>query len=239
MFNYFTLTLLSFSIFASEPQAKPVLYLFERDPWLMVIGSDSPIFCLYDDGSVIVATESKNLLEGFKKAQWDSEKVAEFLKDIDFEALNKNHGTMVSASDYTDQPRNELIFQYKGEMKITGVYGALGGEAREAAPKAFFAVYDKIKSLKLDDAEIWLPEKIEVMIWPYEYSPEEPLIWPQGWPDLNDKATEKRGDSYSLFLEKEKFVPFLELYVKRRQKQALLINEKKWAVAFRIPFPGL
>ncbi len=40
---------------AAEP--KPLLVILDRNPWLDVIGSDSPIYAVYDDGTVIYSLE--------------------------------------------------------------------------------------------------------------------------------------------------------------------------------------
>ncbi len=32
---------------------RPIFTLIQTDPWLMVMGSDTPMVCLYDDGTLI------------------------------------------------------------------------------------------------------------------------------------------------------------------------------------------
>jgi len=46
-------------------------------------------------------------------------------------------------------------------------------------------------------SEPWLPEFIEVMVHPFEYSPYVPLEWPANWPDLKDQNTIERGQHKS------------------------------------------
>jgi hypothetical protein len=53
----------------------------------------------------------------------------------------------------------------------------------------------------------WLPRHVEVMFWPYEYAPDEAIIWPRDWPGLRSKGTKTRGEgSYSVYLPSAKLV---------------------------------
>lgn len=47
--------LLPAAAFAQAPGARPLIVLLEANPWLMAIGSDSPSFALYDDGTAITS----------------------------------------------------------------------------------------------------------------------------------------------------------------------------------------
>ena len=51
-FTIFGFCILSTYVMAAN-NPTPLIVLIERDPWLMVIGSDSPSFALYDDGTLI------------------------------------------------------------------------------------------------------------------------------------------------------------------------------------------
>jgi hypothetical protein len=76
------------------------------------------------------------------------------------------------------------------------------------------------------------------MIWPYEYAPDVSITWPKNWPGLDSKRAIKRGDSYSIFLDGIMF-PELQKFLKtRKEKGAVKIGDKKWAVSFRYVFPS-
>ena len=88
--------------------------------------------------------------------------------------------------------------------------------------------------------EAWMPEFTEVMFWPYEYAPEESIVWPATWPDLKADTTKKRGegDSYSVFLPSARYSELRKFIATRKEKGAVLINGKKMSISYRLPFPG-
>jgi hypothetical protein len=47
----------------------------------------------------------------------------------------------------------------------------------------------------------------------------------------------KRGDGYSIYLGKALFEELRSFLAKRRERQAVRISGKKWAVDVRLPFP--
>src|SRR4051812_42503271 len=49
-------SLLAPTVFSAET-AKPLLVVVENNPWLSLVGADSPKFALYDDGTVIYRSE--------------------------------------------------------------------------------------------------------------------------------------------------------------------------------------
>ena len=110
---------------------------------------------------------------------------------------------------------------------------------RSKAPAAFLSAYEKIRSYKHESAKPWLPKKIEVMIWPYEHAPEGSLPWPKGWPDTKNPQTKQRREgAYSLYLDSKYLSELNDLLGRLKEKQAVLINKKKYAVSYRFPFPA-
>jgi hypothetical protein len=76
-----------------------------------------------------------------------------------------------------------------------------------------------------------LPDKIELMLSDYSYSPEPPIQWPKGWPDLVDPETVARqGGVTSIYLDKKYFSRLVSLLRKRKEKQAIEINGKKFYI---------
>ena len=76
------------------------------------------------------------------------------------------------------------------------------------------------------------------MIWPYEYAPEASIVWPKNWPGLHDVSTVKRGDSYSIFVPSADYAAVRHFLDTEKEKGAVEIGGKKWAVSIRMPFPG-
>jgi hypothetical protein len=113
-----------------------------------------------------------------------------------------------------------------------------------AVPLAFRTVYDRVTRFSLVAPEPWHPDSIEVAAWGYEYAPDDPpLEWPANWPDMRSSGSTREQQPgidelwrfripYSYRVELER------LLASRREKQAIRIAGRKWAVGFRLPFPG-
>lgn len=237
----FALVIMLLPLFAmAGDNPKPLIVLIERNPWLMVIGSDSPSFVLYDNGTLIFLKAVESGKREYFHVSLDNDSLKGTVKELtpsgDFLKLNDNY----RLSNLTDKPTEEFIMDLADFKKKVAVYGDLRSDekVRKNTPKAIMDLFNKIIGYENKKAQKWLPPKIEVMIWPYEYAPDKSIVWPAGWPDLNDKTTKKRGDSYSIFLDSSKFDSFIEFLKTRNEKGAVEINNKKWAVSYRFPFPS-
>jgi hypothetical protein len=224
------------TLILAAPEAgnpKTLIVLVERDPWLMVIGSDSPSFALYDDGEAIYWTKT-----GYKSVKLDKADLARLIGRLDL-------GTLACLDEYydaasaTDQP-TEVLTIFNGDKRSSvSVYGSMKSTSvRSKTPKAFITSYDILHAFQRPDARDWLPEKVEVMVWPYAYAPEASIVWPKGWPALDDPGTVKRGDSYSIFLPSSDYPALTSFLRDRKEKGAVEIGGKKWAVSTRFPFAG-
>jgi hypothetical protein len=223
-----------------EGERKAVVLLYEHNPWAMVLGSDSPTFAMYDDGLVIFArTNGEGRAEYASVTLSDKERTA-FLNALPVERFNELQ------PDYeldlkTDQPTTVLSVGDRTGLKSVRVYGNLQRPLRENDPRAFFEIYQKLKAFADARAARWMPEKVELMIWPYE-SASEPLPWPKNWPDTAHPTTKQRGTSkdsinFSIYLTPTQYES-LRKQVERKSVDALLINKRKWAFSFRFPFPN-
>lgn len=212
-----------------EQVVRPEVVLIETDPWAMVIGADVPSFALYSDGQVIYRVDG-----GFRSVLLPPEKHRAILDAMAF----SDRLTEYSISNATDQPSTQIVLI--GDDKISGalIYGSLrSGSSRGALPPKIVAAYEMLHGFSDSAAVPWLPEKIEVMIWPYEYAPEASIDWPAAWPSLDDRFTVRRGDSYSLFLSSQHLDDLRAFLATRRERGAVRIGGKKWAVSWRLPFP--
>lgn len=210
----------------------PLVVLRESDPWLAVIGSDSPAFALYADGTAVYRTES-----GYKSVKLDSAAQNALLDSLSLADLSRAAGDY-SASASTDQPQTDLLVYAGDKPFYISIYGNMTkSDARAPMPDAILAAYDILHGFKRAAAQDWLPDKIEVMLWRYDYAPEASIAWPKDWPGLNDPTTRKRrGDQYSLFLRATELGRLRKFLATRHAKGAVLIGGKKWAVSVRLPF---
>lgn len=199
----------------------------------MVIGSDSPTLALYSDG-LLVFWEGK----GYRSVQLDREETEAFLDEVDIDALAcAKRG--YTASNGTDQPTTVIIFGRGGGLSAVGIYGSMKSKAvRAALPPSVVTAYDRLKGYRNSSARPWMPARVEVMIWPYEYAPEASIHWPEAWPTPSSEGSRKRGDGYSLFLPAQDYDALIALLKTRREKGAVEIAGKKWAVSVRLPFPA-
>lgn len=212
--------------------AEPLLVLVEYDPWAMVIGSDTPKLALYDDGVVIYRNAA-----GHYAARLGPDELETFRASLRPEALRRLAGSY-TVSDATDQPTTDLLLRTGSTYAHVSVYGALGSaEARSAIPSEILDAYERVTAFERRDAVPWLPEAVEVMIWPYEYAPDESIIWPTDWPGINHADTRQRGDSYSLYIPASDYPRLRDFLRTRRERGAVLIDGKKWIVQVRLPFP--
>jgi hypothetical protein len=217
---------------ADEPQ--PLVVLVERNPWLMIIGSDSPTFALYADGLVIFRKPDS---AEYLSVRLDETKRRDLVTQIAAEAIAGLRESY-SASEWTDQPTNELHVWATGAHKTVSVYGALRREAtaRAKSPESFLHAFDVITKFG-PEASPWMPSQIEVLIWPYEHSPEEPLPWPDVWPSFEHAQPRGADGLHQIFLPAKEFGRLQTLLGDLKPKQAVQFNNRKWAVSYRLGLP--
>ena len=218
---------------------KPLVVLTITDPWLMVIGSDVPSFAVYENGSVI-CKKIEDRRARYYEGKIDKEKQQHILEALKITDTLKRLPDRIKASNWTDQPDNELIINIDS-VKMIDVYGNLkGSDARAKTPKAYLAAYDAIMDFKIDNAKEWMPDSVEVMLTGYSYAPEKSATWPANWPGLKDPNTVIRGDDlYSIYLDKKYFADFIKLTSSLKEKQAVEIDGKKFSLSYRLPFPNV
>lgn len=252
MIRLLTLLILNASAcLAAEP--KPVLMVMGLDPWALVIGSDSPKFVLYDDGTLVYLRDPPNFDEPFV-TRWVADWVR-FQKELvsfDF-AQAKDHYEL---STFTDQMSTVIWTPGKtvgiyGDWRKPGVFGKEDSNPEmkaisEREKKMWKSLPDEIRRTlaRIEEQRTvkgsnWLPERIEVMFWPYEYAPDESIIWPEEWPGLYAKDSRiRKKDSFSVYLPSEKLAELRRFFRTRKEKGAVLIDGKKMADEIRFPFPG-
>lgn len=216
----------------ASPTPHPLIVMLTSDPWLMVIGSDSPTFALYSDGTAIFRTN-----EGLESTKLDQTQKADLLRAFENPNLAALAGGYDAASA-TDQPDN-LLLVYREKLPFyISVYGSLDDNSvRSKLPKAITDAFDKLRHFQAPSARTWLPDRVEVMVWPYEYAPDQSIVWPQRWPNLADANTRKRGDSYSIFIPSAELPALKAFLASRTEKAAVEIDGRKFAASVRLPFP--
>lgn len=238
------LSTLFFSIYTfgqeyDEEYGQPIIVLYQTDPWLMVIGSDVPVFALYENGQIIYRKVVDKKYKYFEVKN-DREKTQKIIKTFGITDELVTGKEEYQSSNATDQPTNILLLNFN-DFKNISVYGDLNQkEDREKTPKEFLTVYDNLLKFEDKTAKEWHPKKMEILTTDYSHSPEKPLQWNKEWSDLNSKDTVNRNEElYSIYLDKKYFPDFILLMKSLNEKQAVEINGKKFSLSYRLPFPNL
>jgi len=110
--------LFTFSLRGFAAPIEPVFVMLEQDPWAMVIGSDSPGFVLYNDGTVIFQKKEAERKYTYYSCKVESaEQLLSELTPQSKHSLSNDY----SLSAWTDQPTT--LFFWKD--KYIRVYGKI------------------------------------------------------------------------------------------------------------------
>ncbi|HVK69843.1 MAG TPA: hypothetical protein VM694_35535 [Polyangium sp.] len=164
---------------------KPLVVLRERNPWLMVLGSDVPTIVVYEDGLVVYhklvekKAEALTVNVGAEAAR----KLVDELATAEFMGLPAQ--TSVTAA--TDQPTVGIALRQGSQWKYASVEGLRrDGKASAAAtgeaPAVFVRAYQRLANFDAPGATPWEPETIEIMLWDFSHARKPPLPWPAGIP---------------------------------------------------------
>lgn len=217
---------------------QPLVVLRETDPWMMVVGSDTPTLVVYDDRTVIA--------RGWDD---DGEQVVYRRKPLDqrvFETLLGAVGTLCAgppwkkrydaAPGVSDMPSIQIFVRLARGAKITEIYGP---HDAAAVPPELRLLVGYLEAFSLAGSVVWRPDFVEVMLWPYEYAPDASTAWPVDWPGLESARTMKcSADMYCVFLDGRLLDDLNRLAAQRKPRGAILLGGRKWAMAYRPVLPG-
>lgn len=225
---------------------EPLAVLIEHNPWAMVIGAGTPRAEIFTDGTIIrldaggPARKPQLLVSQLTPAELARVKKA-IRPAASLWRLKDDYNL---APNVTDRLTTELVVSDGKRMKRIQIYGYSADERQGGMAKVLFLprevdrICRLLIALKPAHEVAWSPRYVEVMIWPYEYSPDEPLDWPEHWPALTSPMAFQQGDSWSLILPGAE-LPALEAFVAQRgERQAIRNGGKKWAIAYRPVMPG-
>jgi hypothetical protein len=216
---------------------QPLLLLTEYNPWAMVVGSDSPTFALYADGTAIY-WEGSGRSGKYLTATLATSEVEQLLKSAHLDRAN-DFESCYSIEDGTDAPTNVLVVKTEAGYKTIDVYGIIRHSDKippSRMPADLQVAFRTLLSFNHPDAHEWKPAYIEVMMWPFSYA-KSSVRWPAEFPGISDKNTRHSPRGLELF------VPYPELdhyeaFVSRlKPTTAVLMDGKKWAISQRLPFP--
>jgi len=230
---------------------KPIIVVIETNPWLMVIGSDTPVLAIYENGLVIQKIRTGNYTKPvttvLTKEQL-GEITGKFLQLLGKQKIDKDYDL---APGVTDLPETKIYASIGDYQVATSIYGLFQSDENvlgytvgptdkttDSVPRSLLDTYRYLRSLEFDNTTDWIPAYFEVLAWDYSYAPDQSIVWPESWPDLESGSAAKRGNSYSIFLKGELLPNFAGFIGTRKEKGAVLISGKKLAVSWKYAFPG-
>ncbi len=231
---------------------EPVAVLIETNPWAPVAGADTPRVVVYENGQLIYRKYDKNGAYVFLTKNLNNDQLADIREKLqsfgDYKDIDPYY---VLTQNIMDLPESKIYLSLEEREFVTGVYGLVGSkevqESRVAGennretptiPDEIRSVNDYLKSLTFQDAVPWQPAHVEVMLWGYENAPDDSIQWPDRWPGLDSPYTVKRGDAYSIFLPGTELTAIKAFLQTRKERGAVEIDGKKWAVWVRETFPS-
>ncbi len=99
---------------------KPIAVLIQTDPWLMVIGSDTPLVAIYDDGQVLYLRRKKDEPPSLLHVQLGPGALTEIKSKLssfgDFSKLNRYYDL---APNVFDLPETKIFLSVAGKEFAT------------------------------------------------------------------------------------------------------------------------
>ena len=237
--------------------AVPLFVFSYISPWRKVYGSDSPEFVLYQDGSVIFTKcrEKDNPYSCYYlMAKLSAEEISETMEKLrseEFYSFDAHYSPDTSKVSVTDLTYCLFVMRKPdGTYKKVSTYGALSGDetgyVAENVPNALKEIVAFINSYNSDNSSEFRFEYMEVLLEPYNGDSKKTINWSKGLPDLNDIKTIKHKNygRYSLFVHNSLDKRVSDVIYKLRKAQrneneaALFINNRRWKVELRFPFPS-
>ena len=102
---------------------RPIAVLLTTDPWLMVVGSDTPRFALYDDGQVIFVEQTSKGRYAHMAARLTPSELAGVKTKLLTFAADPVPNRINLRPGWTDQPESRFFLDIDGRKLVTSVYG--------------------------------------------------------------------------------------------------------------------
>ncbi len=216
---------------------RPLVAVYERDPWATVIGSDVPSFVLYADGSVITSPRAN---DAPGRVSGKTSQAAKFAASLS--ALLRPEPERTSLSLTTDQANTVFLVRTDAGWVYRSVYGMTRGckptrKDAKPVPTAISSACSKIETLSVSERRPWAPQKIEVMLWGFEHSRLKPKPWPASLPALPPGAPPKSGVK-NQFMDAKHRDAVKAFLASLQPRQAVAHAGHKWSVRQRSLVPA-
>lgn len=228
---------------------RPLAVLVETNPWLMVMGSDTPSFVLYEDGQVIYRERSAE-----KSANKESRYLWKLMTSAQLQSLKVTLASFgpypkgnnrINLTEFSDQPETKLYLNFDETKLVASIYGIRfatasreDGRSKTPFPAELGKLYAFLSSLQFTGATEWRPKYLEAIAWDYSHVVDASVVWPKQWPGLNSPTTIKRETMFSIFVPGIEINNVSAFLGTRKERGAIEIDGKKFAVSVRPTFPS-
>ena len=226
------------TLLAQLDSSPAVLFsLKEWAHWAPVVGGDAPAFTLYDNRDLIYYDMDTGLYEYVRLTEDEYARLKEEIIPKDLPVLEHWYMRVFATC------QNWYYFYFSGEsQRMVTVYGHPTEDNwfySFQIPQSLRRCFNTLSGYWNRRAELWIPEKIEVLAWDMFPTNEKFIEWPSGWPDLNSPDTIRRPYLpyvYSIFLSKDLHDEFMALLEK--SEGIVMMNDKPMVIWYRMPIPG-
>jgi hypothetical protein len=233
------------TVSTSMSTPEPLIVLFERNPWLMSVGSDFPAVVVYEDGRTLYV-EGDGRKTKVMSGHIDSRAAVSLRDELVVDGF-LNVAADTTCSDKTDQITVEILVRRGVSWKMTSAYGiGRDGDCKVRPPKPFVEAYRRLQKLRAAGAKPFEPEEIEVIIWGFEHARSEPIPWPADVPAppanvVPEEYAPNNPKPYDHVVS-AKFRSQIDKLTRAMDSsnppRAMLLNGHKWTVVPRSLWPG-
>jgi hypothetical protein len=174
--------------------------LFERDPWLMAVGSDFPTIAIWLDGRIVFTHEDGKKVEAWQSsmsptdAQRIANSVAKAMRSVPAHS---------SVSDWTDQRTVQIAVRDGSSWRVANVYGLTRDgppaprdtvpcppgshrrgcgfverpDKKATEPAGFFSSYSALLAARPSRGSAFKPTDIKVLFWGFDHARGTPVPW--------------------------------------------------------------
>ncbi|MDB4933592.1 MAG: hypothetical protein JWP87_564 [Labilithrix sp.] len=223
---------------------KPILVLYDIDPWLMVMGSDVPRITIYEDGLSILFRPRPRAPAERLVAHLGRDDVAHLLERVRATGVD-NIASYTDICHCSDGPTTTILYRTGAYWRSISMYGMTPEGLPTAMPsapppRAFVDARKLLADFSPTKTETWSPELIEVMLGAFEYSSMKPLAWPSDVPSPPAAAAAPDGVIPGVYKHRVAGIHEDKLRALERSldpHQAVLVNGHKWSLGIKVLLP--
>jgi hypothetical protein len=212
--------------------------------------NNMPKFVLYENGQLIYGVVENDKVI-YYKITLSNEEMSNLFEELEIpknKYFDKNNINAVSTW-ITDQPGTVLIIN-ANYQKIITMYGSLGqmDDNKKKYHKKLLTIYNNIINYRNENAEVWMPDFIEVILWEYKGDRiQNTNEWPDIFPNLDSSNTIKLNESsYMLFINRDLYDEFMDYGIKISEQsnkhinfETIMINGKNMTFGYKFPLPNI